>query len=438
MKKKHWLVRLLKKVVLLLSGLILLVLFVSFAPYLWNRLVAYPRFEKQVREFKQLRQEVPALTNLKTFEGHIHMHSFWSHDSEGQLSEIIPAAKNNNVDFIFLSDHPRGNEDVFPRGFKGLYEGVLIEPGSEKKGLNVWPLDTVMVNWAQEADSVVKTIVNMGGLVIYSHTEEEHNWENPWYQGMEIYNFHTDVKDEKYAKIILNFLVNGSKYRHWAYRENFDEQVSILARWDQLNKSRKIVGFAAIDTHENQNFRARYLPDGRVEWMGPNANVIDTMEVKFWNRWLFSDPDPGGWIFKWMVDTYETGFNYVANYVFADTLSAASLARHMKLGHVYVAFKDLGDGRGFMFHAQNTNGEVSGIMGDSISADNVKSLHARSPLPGEFRLVKDGKIIDVLPGANYSYQWAGKPERGAYRVEVHVQPGKDLLPWIYSNSVYIY
>lgn len=57
-----------------------------------------------------------------------------------------------------------------------------------------------------------------------------------------------------------------------------------MNHWDQLNRTRKIIGFSAIDAHENQNLRARYLPDGQVLWVGNNGKNIDTMEVSFWNK----------------------------------------------------------------------------------------------------------------------------------------------------------
>lgn len=58
-----------------------------------------------------------------------------------------------------------------------------------------------------------------------------------------------------------------------------DEQTAILARWDSLNTKRKIVGFSVVDTHENQNIHARYIKNGRIEWVGPDANIIDTTEI---------------------------------------------------------------------------------------------------------------------------------------------------------------
>jgi hypothetical protein len=428
----------LKYLLYIILGFILILLIVLFTPAVWRHLVTYPQLEKQFNEFQKLRKETAPLTKLNTYRGVLHVHSYWSHDSEGTLSDIIPAAKNAGIEFVFLTDHTRGNIDTIPRGYKGYYQGVLIEPGSEKQGFDTWPLDSAIIDWNINKDTIAKKIVSSGGIIFYAHTEEPHNWNNPDYQGMEIYNFHTDTKDESLPPQIINFIVNGNKFRHWALREMFDEQTSILALWDSLNTKRKIVGFSAADTHENQNIRARYLKDGRVEWVGPNANVIDTMEVKFWNRWLLHKPDENGWIFKWMIDTYKSGFNYITNYVLADTLSVSSLAANLKKGHLFTAFKSLGDAKGFMYYCVNQNDSVGGIIGDSINLVQVKTLNAVSPLPGQFRLIHDGKIVNISSGDNYKYSWDELIEKGTYRIEMHIKLKGKYVPWIYTNPIYIY
>jgi hypothetical protein len=428
----------LKYLVLSISAFIFLVITVLFTPPLWRHMFTYPQLEKEVSELSKLRKETPSVTRLNTYRGIIHAHSFWSHDSEGTLYDLIPAAEYAGIDFIFLTDHPRGDIDTIPRGYNGYYDGVLIEAGSEKQGFDTWPADTAVIDWSINKDTISERIVSTGGLIFYAHTEEPHNWSNPWYQGMEIYNFHTDTKDESLVPHIFNFIINGKKYRPWALRQMFDEQVNILALWDSLNTVRKIVGFSAADTHENQNIRARYLKDGRVEWVGPNANVIDTMTVKFRNKWLLGEPDNNGWVFKWMIDTYKEGFNYITNYVLADTLSVPSLTKQMKLGHLYTAFKSLGDASGFTFYSKDQNDSPYGIMGDSITLEEVKSLNAVSPLPGQFRLIHDGKTINISPEDNYQYSWSEVLEKGAYRIEVHLKFRGKYVPWIYSNPVYIY
>ena len=430
--------RIIKYLFILIPGLIILVLMVIFIPPIWRYWITYPTLVKQVNELSKLRREPPVITELKTFRGVMHVHSYWSHDSEGTLFDIIPAAKHSGVDFVFLTDHPRGNIDTLPRGYKGYYDGILIEPGSEKQGFAVWPLDTRIIDWNIDKDTIAENIVSEGGMVFYAHTEEPHNWENKWYQGMEIYNFHTDTKDESLLPVITNFLVNGKKYRQWAYREIFDEQTPILALWDSLNTKRKIVGFSAVDTHENQNIRARYLKDGMIEWVGPDANVIDTTEVRFWNSWLLHQPDASGWIFKWMVDTYETGFNYVTNYVFADTLSVRALADNILKGHLFTAFKSIGDAKGFIYYSIDKNNIPGCIMGDSIVFDKVRSLNAVAPLPGQFRLVHNGETVNISSGDGYQYSSDNIQDKGAYRIEVHIKLKGKYVPWIYSNPIYIY
>lgn len=421
-----------------IAGLLFIICVYLFSPGLWSRWVTYPRLEKRLKEFQKLRKEPEALIDLNTFRGALHAHSFWSHDSEGTLYDIIPAAKEAGIDFIFLTDHAHGNSDTIPRGYKGYYDGVLIEPGTERQGFCTWPLDTVVIDWSLNKDTVVKNVVSNGGIVFYAHSEEEHNWRNPYYQGMEIYNIHTDIKDESMRPLISNFIASGNQYREWAMRELFDEQVAILAHWDSLNSKRKIVGFAAVDAHENQNIRARYLNDGRVEWVGPDANPIDTVEENIWNRWMFSEPDENGWIFKWMTDTYETSFNFVANYVVADTLSVASIGNHLKKGNLFIAFKFLGDARGFMFSAEDGEGRVIGILGDTIKADEVKSFYAVSPLPGQFRLIKDGKTLHVSSQDQYQYKWSEPIQAGVYRLEVHIKFDEEYVPWVYTNPIYVY
>jgi len=430
--------KILKYLLFFFIGSIIIALAILFTPPLFRRFVPYPKMEMQVNDLQKLRKEPVSISRLKLYRGVLHVHSYWSHDSEGTLADILPAAKVDNIDFIFLTDHPRGNLDTIPRGYNGRFENVLIIPGSEKQGFDTWPLDSVVIDWSRDKDTIAKNIVENGGIIFYAHPEEAHNWSNPWYQGMEIYNFHADTKDEYLIPQVANFIINGRKYPQWSFREMFDEQSAIIARWDSLNTIRKIVGFSAVDTHENQNFRARYIKDGRIEWVGPNGNVIDTTEVTYWNKWLLHPPDKSGWIFKWMIDTYKEGFNYITNYVYADTLSVVSLSDHIKKGHLYTAFKSLGDAGGFMFSCTDQKDRVCGIMGDSVALDRVKTLSAVSPLPGQFRLLHDGKIVNISSYDNYEYSWEELIEKGAYRIEVHIRIRNKDLPWVYSNPIYVY
>ncbi|MCX6229639.1 MAG: hypothetical protein NTV75_10815 [Bacteroidia bacterium] len=430
--------RILKYLLLGLLGLIGLLLIIQFTPGIWHHWVTYPSYEKEVNELAKLRKEPSAQINLNTYRGVMHVHSYLSHDSRGTLDDLIPAAKTDGIDFIFLTDHPHGDIDTLPKGFRGFHDGVLIEPGTEKQGFCAWPLHPAIIKWNANRDSIAKKIVSNGGIVFYAHSEEEHNWINPDFQGMEIYNFHTDTKDQSPVPILFDVLVNGGAYRHWVLRQFFDPQTPILAHWDSLNNTRKIVGFSAIDAHENQNLRARYLPDGRIQWVGNNAHNLDTMEVKFWNKWIFSAPDKSGWVFKLLVDTYQTGFNYVTNYVMSDSLTTSSLGKNMKQGHLFIAFKSLGDAKGFQFYGTNSKDSITGILGDSIKIDQLKNLKASSPLPGQFTLVHNGKTINTSTANAYQFSFSEPIEKGTYRIEMSLNLQGKLIPWVYTNPIYIY
>ena len=430
----------LKWILRILGGLlILLILYIGlkFTPSLWRHFVVYPGLDSELTRLEEQRKTPDKPAGLNYYKGILHAHTWWSHDSRGSLEGFLPPAKELGVDFIFFSDHRHAELDTFPRSYKGIYDGVIIEPGTENRGLLVWPLIDTVVDWNQETNTVIKQVIADGGLIFYAHTEEPHDWDNPDYQGMEIYNVHTDSKDEDLYSHIVNFIINGNSYRRWAYREMFDEQTEILTRWDQLNQTRQIVGISAADAHDNQNLRARYLDDGRVEWIGINAKAIDTTEVGLFEKIMLSEPDPAGYVFNWSIDTYYESFRTCMNYVLADTLTTAALANGLRRGHLFIAFSGLGDATGFMYSADAVDGSRVAMMGDSVALDAVSRLSAVSPLPARFRLIRNGEVAETVENV-YRFESKNPLSPGVYRVEAAVTLDDEWAPWIYSNPIYIY
>jgi hypothetical protein len=374
------------------------------------------------------------------YKGAMHSQTYWSHDSRGVLEEIVPAAKQAGLQFIFLSDHARGKLDTFPRGYDGFYDGLLIVPGTETStGLMVNILDSAVINWSINEDSIIAGITRKGGFVGYVHTEKPHRWGNPDYQAMEIYNIHTDLLDETgLFPFIINNLINGSKYKHWAYRELYDDQVAILALWDSLNQHRRIVGFSAVDAHNNQSFRARYDGDGRVEWVGPNAKTLKVKEPDLLEKWLLGEEDAAGWAFKWELDTYFHSFNFVTNHVFSDTIGAAALKDHIARGHLFISFESLAPAAGFQYFALDRRGDIVGILGDSIALADVATLRALSPFPAKMRLLKDGEPLEETRDEQYAWQFDVPNISGSYRLEACVQLDGSWIPWIFTNPIYVY
>ncbi len=414
---------------------ILLLIGLVFIPALWRHWVTYPRLEKQLSHLVNQRRQPLSSFKLHDFKGVLHNHCYWSHDSRGVLEEILPAALQANLNFIFFSDHPHSKLDTFPRALSGQFSGVLMIPGSETRRLLVWPLRKTVLDWGQPTEKVIQQVIRGGGLIFYAHTEQPHPWLNPDYQGMEIYNIHTDLKDENLITLLPEILINSGKFRLWTYRKIFDEQTAILARWDSLNTWRRIVGIAGNDAHNNQSLRARYLPRKRVEWVGPNAEALDTTRIGFKEKLLLHPPDAAGWAFRWEIDPYYASFHFVNTHILADTLTPAALAGGLKAGHVYIAFEGLATATGFLYYAAGAGSQPLGLMGDSLALDQIKTLQVESPLPGRIRIKRNGKILAEQAPV---YQLSFSPQQpGTYRVEVALEIGGKWVPWIYSNPIYV-
>ncbi len=419
-------------------SLFVLIILFKISPALWNRWVTYPALEESRASLWKKYKEPPQVIPLDLFRGVVHSHTFWSHDSRGLLPEILDGAKKAELQFIFNSDHKRHQLDSFPRGYQGIYDGIIIESGTEhSSGLMISPFDTTIVDWNRPEPEVIHEIVENDGLAIYVHSEDEHDWENPDYQAMEIYNIHTDMKDEDgLLPILLNSIFNGKKYTHWGFRELYDEQNEILANWDQLNQKRRIVGVAGVDAHNNQSFRARFLEEGKIEWVGPNADTLVIREPNWFDKLLMREPDKYGWAFKWEMDPYFNSYNHANNYVYCDTFTNVNIRDHIKLGHVYVSFESLAKGEGFQYFAVNQADSITAILGDSVKLEAVNKLKVISPLPVKFQLFQDGEIIDESE-EDYVYDQVIQSQ-GNYRMVARIKLQDDWIPWIYTNPIYIY
>ncbi|MEQ8551865.1 MAG: hypothetical protein RIC06_13045 [Cyclobacteriaceae bacterium] len=423
-----------------LGGFMLIILFLLYqlAPALWKHWVTYPGLEKERMELRATYQKPENYIQMPSFKGALHAHTYWSHDSRGTLPEILDGAKRAGLQFMFNADHKRHRLDSFPRGYHGVYDGILIESGTEhSSGLMVTPMDTLVIDWNKPESQIMKEIADLGGLVTYVHSEDEHDWDDPSYHAMEIYNIHTDVIDEGgLLPAVLNSVVNGKQYRDWTFREFYDEQTEILSHWDELNSNRKIVGIAGVDAHNNQSFRARYHEDGKVEWVGPNADTLVIREPNWIDRLLIGQPDKYGWAFKWEIDPYFNSYNFANTHVFCDSFSIENIKEHIKAGHAYISFESLAEGKGFQFFAQDNTYNIQAIMGDSIQSANVHQLMAVSPYPVIFQLYKDGEMIEEK-AAGYEFSYDLKSP-GNYRIVARVELDGDWIPWVYTNPIYIY
>lgn len=420
--------------------IVLAIILYFFIPPFYNRYIVYPELEHERTALWKKYKKPEQLIAHTDFKGILHSHTYRSHDSRGILAEIIPAAKKAKLNFIFLADHRMSDLDTFPRGIHGVFKDIVIESGTESPGpsMMVTPLRNVILDWKNDRNQLIHNVVENGGMVFYLHSEDEHDWANPDYQGMEIYNIHSDLIDEKHpVKFLINGMLNSGIHRHWSYRELFDEQTRIIALWDSLNNHRKIVGIAAVDAHNNQSLRARYLKNGKVEWVGPNAKTLSITEPGWKEKLMLGKPDVAGWAFKMELDTYFHSFNFANTHIFSDTLSSRALKNELVKGHDYISFESLAEANGFQFVSTDSSGKINAMMGDSILSKNAFKLKTISPFPVKFELYQNGKLVDSKEDS-YAYEFQPKNKKGNYRIVARLKFRKEWLPWVYTNPIYIY
>lgn len=408
---------------------------------LYKRFVLYPRYDRALAELKT-RLAAPPDDGWTDFRSVVHSHSYLSHDSIGTPAEIVAAAKKVGIEAIFMTDHPTPDNRQLSHALSGDASGVIFFPGYESgENMAVFPGPVTgelnrlvqLLPLEKKFDNVAKR----GGLVIYPHPEEgKRRWDIVNFHGMEIYNIHTDFKEviaaKRVGEFLLEELVLGRRFPMLAFRAMQREPVEFLARWDDLNAKRHVIGTAGNDAHQNVRLALQRTEEGKLAvYFGveeePEAELGGVV------GWL------AGWVAEgteeiWarQVDPYERSFAFVNTFLLAREHSPQSLFEALAQGHNYVAFAGFLDPRGFRFSYRN--GNVTAIMGDELAFQPGGSLHIRVPLETEIRLIRDGTLH-----SKYSDQEVTAPvtEPGLYRVEARISVGGESWPWIYSSPIHL-
>ncbi len=418
-----------------------------FRGALYNRFYLFPKQAAAWKQIAESRQEVTLDDGWTEYRGVCHSHSELSHDCEVKPPDILRAAKIADIKFICMTDHAREGKADYSWGWKGDREGVLFVRGFELDyGFMPWGLpDDTILSKDTEYTELAAQIAAKGGVLFYAHSEEvdSRDWELPQLNGMEIYNIHTDVKDEgevdEFLKTIaVDLLLSLNKYPDQAFRLLFDRQTAILDHWDELNKTRKIVGIAASDAHQNSGFRGTYTEDGKllVRDTGPDKGRNEPMSLNFFTRgllrMLFGPLEPGKQIFRIEMDKYDRSLRFVNTHILARSLTEPDVIDALRTGRVFVAFDMLADARGFTYFAEGAGTKT--VMGEEVSVQDGLTLRAASPVHCRFTLKRDGVQLDQREGRAFEYT-AKKP--GNYRIEAELNILDEWTPWIYTNPIRI-
>lgn len=420
--------------------LFLLCLFVYvFHGALYNRFYEFPR-EAKAWEWIQADRVEPTLDDGWTeFRGACHSHSEISHDCEVTFPEILQAMKTADLNFICMSDHCVDDKADYSWGWSGLHDGVLFIRGFEMGyGFMPWglPSDTILYK-STEAPVLAKQIVDRGGVLFIAHSEEPRPWDLPEISGMEIYNIHTDFKGESLEQLAPDIILSLGKYPDEVIRLVFDRQTEILKHWDQLNRTRMMVGISANDCHQNNGFRGYYTAADTLLLRGTgDEDPKGEWKLNFFTRSLlrlaFGPLEPDKQLFRVDIDAYQRSLRFVNNHVLAKALTEEDILGALKRGRSFIGFDMLADARGFVFYAET--GGKKYVMGDTVPIRGDLTLRAASPNRVRFTLVRDGEVIDTQEGREYEYV-PSLP--GKYRLEAELSILDEWTPWVYTNPIMI-
>jgi len=329
-------------------------------------------------QFARERQTVHTTGPYTDYRAVIHVHAEDAPHTKGTRPEVLAGAKEAGVQVVMSTDH-RGPK---PDAWTGMHDGVLFIAGSEDDHLLRFPSPG-------------------GDLRFLSHLEEQPGMSSEGFQGMEIYNRHTDANDEKafyeYFSAALkdprewaHLAANEARYPDEIFAAQQDYWPLLIDRWDKETATHTFTGIAANDAHKNQTYNG----------------------VTF--------------------DPYAVSFRFVSTHILARELTETAIRDALRQGRVYVAHDWLCDPTGFTFTAVNRAGSFE--MGDHVPIAGKTELIARLPIAAHLKLIHNGRIVLDATGPSLTFT-ASHP--GAYRLETWLPVDGEERPWIYSNSVFL-
>jgi len=388
------------------------------------------------------RQPVSLPSAYHDFRGVMHVHSLLSHDSRGTVDEIIAAAKKVGVKVILFTEHPAPHYDYFKDGHRGMVDGVLLIPGAEYAGLLAFPQQSVPKGSDATPQGLVDAVLKTNGQVFLCHLEERMDWELKGLTGSEIYNLHADFKDERRLLKsmrtplgLLALLPASRQYPQETMAALLDYPADYLRRYDELCQKSRLTGIAANDSHHNNSLKAIVMEDGRLQLVGALGEILgkyDPKKLPLLKPFLTGGLKKGDVAFHLDLDPYERSFRHVCTHLFLEEQTEKAVRETLVAGRAYVSFEWIADPTGFNFQA--TQGQRTFEMGSEVPLGTGLVMHAVSPLPARFRLIRNGKEAHSALGRSYEHPVM---EAGNYRLEVWLNLAENPQIWILSNPIYV-
>lgn len=341
-----------------------------------------------------------------------HVHSSRS-DGSGSVEEIAAAAARAGLDFVVLMDHGDGTRAIDPPRYLNnvlIIDGVEINTDSghvavlDLKAPSAYPL-------AGDVRDVLEDVERLSGWAVAAHPDSPRpnlRWRGQapvGVGGVEWLNVDSEWRSQSastLAATALRSAVRGPE----AIASLFRAPSPGLTRWDNMQRSRPVVGLASVDAH------ARLGAD--------DASWGRAASLRF--------------------PSYDSMFRTVAQVVQlaspptgAPAADGQAILDGLRQGRSYSAVRAFAE---YFPTIEFSVATVSGkpvVMGGHVPSGQSGAVMAKiGAFAPRVDLLKDGRIV----GSGRSVvELAGPAPPGAYRVEAYL-PGHKL-PWIVTNSIYV-
>lgn len=338
------------------------------------------------------------------YSGAIHIHTTES-DGTKVIEDVIPIGQRAGLDFMMFADHMNlNNRD---NGKEGIYGRTLVVIGYEHNDTDdhhhylLYGSPRVYGSHLSAAEYVAAGAAD-GALGILAHPDEIRNslkdfppypwtdWSVQGFNGIELWNQMSEWMERltRFNRLVMAFSPRKSM---------IGPTSRILAKWDEINSTRRCLGVAGVDAHA---FPIK---------AGPFTVEIFPYKVHFRclrTHILLSEP---------MSDKFD---------VARDQLYSA-------LRNCRVFFSNMRWGRadGFEFFAENDQGKAT--CGDETYLDSPTTLQAKLPASATIKLVRSGEQVLSTESDNLSIVI---DQPGNYRLEAW----KGRRGWIFSNHIRIH
>jgi hypothetical protein len=392
----------------LLLGLLVIIL-CSQAPFAYRRF-QLKRLRTAIQQLDSQRIAKDTASEYVDYKGVIHVHTSLGGHSSGTFSELIAAAKANDLDFVIMTEHPQADFDTSAMTLNGLHAGVLFVNGNEVATSDgdrfLLIPGPANANENHTTPELIEQQHANHGLVVAAYPSESQTWQANAIDGVEVYNLFSNARQINRLVTLFDGIWSYRSYADLMFANFLARPDDNLKRWEAvMNASkRKLVAIAGNDAHANVGFG---LSDAT-----------------------------GKQIIGMKLDPYERSFRTVRTHVLikkSTPLTREALLEAISLGHCYLSFDILSDASGFEFRAANSDK----IMGDELPFASNSKLSAKAPLPAQFLLLKDGNILARASGSSAEFV-INNP--GTYRIEAYLDslpaPGRGK-PWVISNPIYV-